>query len=320
VDDILLRSNVHTCSLLDLEKSRFKAKGCLNKDGICKARFPRLIVPQTTVNFEDSYITLKKSESMLNTITPCITYIFRCNTDVTSLLSGTSIKAVISHVSDYITKPSLKTHQIFATAYNIFNKNANLDADDASQTDDAQKLILKIVNALSSKMEIRSPMASMYLLQNPDHYTSHIFIPFWWKLFVNKTFNIIMIQNHNIDIIMEDALQKEIKKLPFSNNEKVGDYDINIKIDILHLENENTSLLKNNNNENLEIHKYQTNSFELNVENKIIDTDFFFWVMIWSIMTNLKFKMKMEMKIKIKLQVRMKMKKKMKIIQLMNYC
>jgi hypothetical protein len=168
-------------------------------------------VPQSTVNFEDGYITLKKSESMLNTIMPCITYIFRCNTDVTSLLSGTSIKAVISYVSDYIIKPSLKTHRIFATAYNIFDKNANLDADDASQTDDARKLILKIVNALSSKMEIGSPMASMYLLQNSDHYTSHIFIPFWWKSFVNETFNIIMIQNHNIDIIMEDALQEEIK-------------------------------------------------------------------------------------------------------------
>jgi hypothetical protein len=123
-------------------------------------------------------------------------------------------------------------------------------------------------------MEIGSSMASMYLLQNTDHYTLHIFILFWWKLFVNETFNIIMIQNHNIDIIMEDVLQEEIKKLPFSNNKKVGDYDIDIKMDILHLENKNTSLLKNNNDENLKIHKYQTNSFELNVENQIINTDF----------------------------------------------
>jgi hypothetical protein len=45
-------------------------------------------------------------------------------------------------------------------------------------------------------------------------------------------------------------------------------------MDILHLENGNTSLLKNNNDENLEIHKYQTNSFELNIENKIIDMNF----------------------------------------------
>ena len=187
VDDILLRSNVHKCSSSDLDSKKFKAKGCLNQNGICKARFPRAIVSETTINSEDGYVNLKKLEPMLNTISPCITYLFRCNTDVTSLLSGTSIKAVISYVTDYIAKPTLKTYQIFATAYNVFNRNANLDADDNSQTDDARKLILKIVNALSSKMEIGSPMASMYLLQNPDHYTSHKFIPFWWKSFVNDT-------------------------------------------------------------------------------------------------------------------------------------
>ena len=131
VDDILLRSNVHTCSSSDSEKTRLKAKGCLNKYGVCKACFPHLIVPKTTVNFEDGYINLKKMESMLNTITPCITYLFRCNTDVSSLLSGTAIKVAISYISNYIAKPSLKTYQIFVAAYNIFNKNANLDADDA---------------------------------------------------------------------------------------------------------------------------------------------------------------------------------------------
>jgi len=224
VDDILLRSNVHKCS--SSEHSNFKAKGCLNKDGMCKARFPRSIVPETTVNIEDGYINIKKLESMLNTISPCITYLLRCNTDVTSLLSGTSIKAVISYVTDYVAKPTLKTYQIFATAYNVFDRNANLDADDKSRTDDARKLILKIVNALSSKMEIGSPMASMYLLQNPDHYTSHQFIPFFWKSFVNEITksedsNENIGRNYNIDIKMEDVFQKEEEIFSqFSNNNK----------------------------------------------------------------------------------------------------
>ncbi|TFK65381.1 hypothetical protein BDN72DRAFT_773396, partial [Pluteus cervinus] len=42
----------------------------------------------------------------------------------------------------------------------------------------------KIVNQLTSKMEIGSPMASLYLLGNPDHYTSHAFKVFYWKSFV----------------------------------------------------------------------------------------------------------------------------------------
>ena len=99
---------------------------------------------------------MKKMEPMLNTISPCITYLFRCNTDATSMLSGTTIKAIISYVTDYISKPVMKTHQIFATAYNVFEKNSNLNDNDPSKTDDAQKLILKIVNALSSKSFAKS--------------------------------------------------------------------------------------------------------------------------------------------------------------------
>lgn len=52
-------------------------------------------------------------------------------------------------------------------------------------SDAARKLILKIVNSLTSKLEIGSPMASLYLLNNPDHYTSHEFINFWWRSFVS---------------------------------------------------------------------------------------------------------------------------------------
>jgi hypothetical protein len=234
VDDILLRSNVHRCSFSDPEKQKFKAKGCLNKDGICKARFPRPLVPETTVNFDDGYINLKKLESMLNTISPCITYLFRCNTDVTSLLSGTSIKAVISYVTDYIAKPTLKSYQIFATAYNVFEKNANLDSDDNSRTDDARKLILKIVNALSSKMEIGSPMASMYLLKNPDHYTSHEFIPFFWKSFVHdvsksETSDEDISYEHGLDVNMEDVLQEK----PGNFLSKDDDCDVDVKMEIV---------------------------------------------------------------------------------------
>ena len=235
VDDILLRSNVHRCSFSDAEKNKFKLKGCLNRDGICKARFPRPLVPETTVNFDDGYINLKKLEPMLNTISPCITYLFRCNTDVTSLLSGTSIKAVISYVTDYIAKPTLKTYQIFATAYNVFDRNANLESGEKSRTDDARKLILKIVNALSSKMEIGSPMASMYLLKNPDHYTSHRFIPFFWKSFVNDiTRSDTSSHKYGFDVDMEDAFEEksninspeaQLKSSVFSENKMEVDVD-----------------------------------------------------------------------------------------------
>jgi hypothetical protein len=186
VDDIILRSNVHKCSASKSKenpsddttnnKHNYKEpKGCINKDGVCKARFPRDIFPETIIDATDGHIFMKKKEAMINTISPPVTYLMRSNTDVSSMLSGTTLKAVISYISDYIVKPTLKTHQIFSSAYDVFDKNSDSIISDADikPKDAARKLIMKMVNALSSKMEIGSPMACLYLLGNPDHYTSH---------------------------------------------------------------------------------------------------------------------------------------------------
>ncbi|KAF8237353.1 hypothetical protein L208DRAFT_1203446, partial [Tricholoma matsutake] len=43
--------------------------------------------------------------------------------------------------------------------------------------------MMKIVNLLSAKMEMGSPMICMYLLGNPDHYTNYQFVLFYWHSF-----------------------------------------------------------------------------------------------------------------------------------------
>src|SRR5271169_2059953 len=198
VDDLILRSNVHKCSASsspdDLNKMKNnnnsspnngKPKGCINKDGICKARFPRDLYPETIVDASDGHISMKKREAMINTLSPCLTYLMRSNTDVSSMQSGTAMKAVILYVTEYISKSTLKTHQIFSSAYDVFDKDTDLTTSDIKPKDAARKLIMKMVNTLSSKMEIGSPMACMYLLGNPDHYTSHKFITCWWRSYVS---------------------------------------------------------------------------------------------------------------------------------------
>ncbi|KAF8234619.1 hypothetical protein L208DRAFT_1261208 [Tricholoma matsutake] len=47
----------------------------------------------------------------------------------------------------------------------------------------------KVVNYLSAKMEMGLPMAWMYLLSNPDHYTNYKFIPFYWQSYVHEARN-----------------------------------------------------------------------------------------------------------------------------------
>jgi hypothetical protein len=117
VNDILLRCNLHNCTggarefkmktnaseSKDIGKKYRSYVGCLsNKFNKCKARFPRMVVKETKVDKTDGSISMKKSERMLNTVTYILTYLFGCNTDVTSLLSGTAMKAVVFYITNYI--------------------------------------------------------------------------------------------------------------------------------------------------------------------------------------------------------------------------
>ena len=191
-DDILLRANVHTCSGSQTKSTSMALKsqpsvGCRsNPLGVCKARFPRPVFQQTFVDSTTGYLNLKKGESMMNTFTTLVSYLFRCNTDVTSLLSGTAVKAVVAYISDYISKTPLKTYVVFDTIRCIFERNSELIGGSVDRQEKARKIMTQIVNSLTSKLEIGAPLASLYLLQNPDHYTDHCFIPFYWTSYVHE--------------------------------------------------------------------------------------------------------------------------------------
>ena len=126
VDDLLLWLNIHTCERgQKKDGTRCKAMpsaSCKdNKWGKCKAWFPRPTFLKSVID-DTGAITMKKIEPWLNTFTPLVTYLFCCNTDVTSLSSRTAIKAVVMYVPDYITKTTLKTHTIFDSIWSVFHK------------------------------------------------------------------------------------------------------------------------------------------------------------------------------------------------------
>ena len=121
---------------------------------------------------------------MMNTFTPALSYILRCNHDVTSLLSGTAIKSVIAYVADYITKTPLKTHVMFRSVQEVFSRNTELLGSVKTTREKARSMITKIVNALTAASEIGGPMAAMYHLKHPDHYPSHKFRACYWKGYI----------------------------------------------------------------------------------------------------------------------------------------
>src|ERR1700683_2994904 len=199
VDDILFQSNLHKCTrgIKQYETKKLKYKdqntankyqpvtGCLsNKWGKCKPHFPHKTFEHTEVNMDSGALNIKKGESMLNTVTAEVTYLIHSNTDITSLLSGTAIRAVVAYVSDYISKPALKTYLIFEAVKSVFDRNSEMLGGSLDRKEKARILLTQIVNNLTSKMEIGGPMASMYLLKNPDHYTNHKFRTFYWPNFV----------------------------------------------------------------------------------------------------------------------------------------
>ena len=190
VDEILALSNIHTCfSTAKKDGTRDKRKpfaGCLdNVWKKCKARFPRPTSARTSVDASGALI-MKKLEPFLNTISPVISYLMRGNTDVTNLRSGTALKAVVLYVSDYITKVSLKTHVMFDVIHCVLQDNVEILGSSDSGKEKTRRLMTKVVNSLTAKMELGAPMVAMYLLGNPDHYASHRFAPFYWSAFTKE--------------------------------------------------------------------------------------------------------------------------------------
>jgi hypothetical protein len=68
----------------------------------------------------------------------------------------------------------------------VFDKSSEMLGGTQTRKDKARSLITKIVNSLTVKLEIGAPMASLYLLGNPDHYTNKDFVVFYWKGYVTS--------------------------------------------------------------------------------------------------------------------------------------
>jgi len=114
-----------------------------------------------------------------------VTYLLRCNSDVTSLLSGTAIKAIVAYISDYVTKPGLKTYTIFDTIRSVFDKSSEMLGGTQKRKDKARSLLQKLSMLLLQARNWWS-YGILVLLGNPDHYTNQNFVVFYWKSYVTE--------------------------------------------------------------------------------------------------------------------------------------
>ena len=156
VDNLILRVQIHKCirkraaRKADTNSTGKKdplegIKGCKGDDNICDARFPREYIEQSFVDRMTGAIHLMKREVMMNSVTPVLTYLTRSNTDTTSLQSGTSMKAIVMYVSDYITKCSLKTYHIMSCIKSVFERSAPSFEGSTDDNKSARKLMVQMV-------------------------------------------------------------------------------------------------------------------------------------------------------------------------------
>ena len=88
-----------------------------------------------------------------------------------------------------------------------------------SWSDDVAKktrmVVTKIVNSLTSQSEIGSPMAAMYLLNHPDHYTDHKFERFYWKRYVNEVRSAFVVTETDMDsAAVIESVSNDVQHLP----------------------------------------------------------------------------------------------------------
>ncbi|KAJ7153847.1 hypothetical protein C8R46DRAFT_912346, partial [Mycena filopes] len=121
---------------------------------------------------------------------------------------------------------------MFASVYDVFEKESELMGGSSRDKDNARHLMRKMVNSMSAKMEIGSPMASLYLLGNPDHYSSHDYVPFAWRQYVQfvRSFWVETMAQAEEEEEEEEEEDEEGMGLGADNQEFGGDEDEKLPI------------------------------------------------------------------------------------------
>ncbi|CAF1332311.1 unnamed protein product [Didymodactylos carnosus] len=96
--------------------------------------------------------------------------------DIKFVWSGDDTKALVYYVTDYVTKSSLSFHDSLSLMIKATkNFEEKLLNSSNSVHERSRQLLLKIHNTLASQQELSGPQVASYILDFPDHYTTHEF-------------------------------------------------------------------------------------------------------------------------------------------------
>ena len=160
--------DIHSCRF-DMHESNYKPISCFD--------------PQT------GELKLRCLNGLVNNFNETMLQCIRCNMDIKFIGSGTSAKAILYYITDYITKSQLKTHVAYAALELAVSRLSEYDPTEDDLTYRAKRLLQRCAYAMISHQELSAPQVASYLLDYNDYFTSHSSIPFYWRsaeAYVNK--------------------------------------------------------------------------------------------------------------------------------------
>jgi hypothetical protein len=109
---------------------------------------------ESYVDQETGELCLRCLDGMVNNFNASMLEAVRCNMDIKFIGSGSSTKAILYYITDYITKSQLKAHVAYAALDLARRKLSEFDPADDDLTIRAKELIRKSAHAMISHQEL----------------------------------------------------------------------------------------------------------------------------------------------------------------------
>jgi hypothetical protein len=120
---------------------------------------------------------------MVNNFNATIIQTIRCNMDIKFIGSGSAAKAIMYYITNYISKPELKTNVVYAALELTVQKLGEYHPQEDKLTTRAKQMLQKFCHAMISHQEMPAQAVALHLMDYGDCYTSHEFCQLYWTSF-----------------------------------------------------------------------------------------------------------------------------------------
>lgn len=135
---------------------------------------PNFYQPISSIDSEMGDLCLQCLDGMVNNFNATIIQTMHCNMDIKFIGSGSAAKAIMYYITNYISKPELKTNVAYAALKLAIQKLGEYHPQEDELMTRAKQMLQKCCHAMISHQEMPT-QAALYLMDYGDRYTSHEF-------------------------------------------------------------------------------------------------------------------------------------------------